>query len=293
MYKNTLLTVLFTFCSLASPLSWTAQQTVVFDLGDTLTVTDDFAAFRQVGLLNFAVYLAKNPRLFANINTLSRTIEQRFFNVLNVIEPRHKDETQTYSPRGFLLPQLMCSWMKGVRSAADTYELIMHTLTAHPEYCTSQTEYNLILAMSRLTFTPEIFASTRKLAPHALELVQYCKEQGYRVAVLSNWDPESFTLVQNRFPELFNLIDDIVISGQTGFLKPDPRAYDALLLKDPSSSPQSYIFIDDRPENILASQKLGMNGITCPIVGKTPDLQHVHLLMQQYSNAYTLGTLNA
>ena len=293
MYKNTLLTVLFAFCSLISPLSWTEQKTVIFDLGDTLTITDDFAAFRQVGLLNFAVYLAKNPRLFANINALSRTIEQRFFNVLNVIEPRHEDETQTYSPRGFLLPQLMCSWMKGTRNGSDTYELIMHTLTAHPEYCTSEAECNLILAMSRLTFTPEIFASTRKLAPHAVELVQYCKEQGYRIAVLSNWDAESFTLVKNRFPELFNLVDDIVISGQTGFLKPDYRAYNALLDKDPSSSPASYTFIDDRPENIIASQKLGMHGIISPIVGKTPDLQQVHLVMQQHSSAYTLGTLNA
>jgi HAD superfamily hydrolase (TIGR01509 family) len=293
MYKNTLLTVLFAFCSLTPPFSWAHQKTVVFDLGDTLIITEDFAAFRQVGLLNFAVYLTKNSRLFTNIYALSRTIEERFFNVLDVIEPRHENETQTYSPRGFLLPQLMCSWMKGTRSASDTYELIMHTLTAHPEYCANQAEYNLIMAMSRLTFTPKIFASTRKLAPHALELVHYCKQQGYRIAVLSNWDPESFTLVQNRFPELFNLVDDIMISGQTSFLKPDPRAYDALLDKNPSSSPSSYTFIDDRPENIITAIKIGMNGVQCPIVGKTPDLQHVHLVMQQHLNAYTLGTFNA
>jgi len=69
------------------------------------------------------------------------------------------------------------------------------------------------------------FAKTRrwKLHDQALETLRELKRHGYRLGIVSNWD--------SRLPGLLDgfgiapLIEQIVISSQVGFEKPDPRIF--------------------------------------------------------------------
>ena len=87
--------------------------------------------------------------------------------------------------------------------------------------------------------------------------MQKCKAQGHKVYLLSNWDAHSFPLMDARFPELFSLFDGIMISGETGLLKPDPTFFYELL-DAYNLDTRSCIFLDDQKENIIAAQKMGI-----------------------------------
>jgi len=77
---------------------------------------------------------------------------------------------------------------------------------------------------------------------------------------LSNWSAETFALSRARFPFL-EWFRGIVISGQEGIIKPDPRIF-ALLLERYGIDPARAVFIDDVPANTAAAEACGMHAIT-------------------------------
>jgi len=76
---------------------------------------------------------------------------------------------------------------------------------------------------------------------------------------LSNWSAETFALSRARFPFL-EWFRGIVISGQEGIIKPDPRIF-ALLLERYGIDPARAVFIDDVPANTAAAEACGMHAI--------------------------------
>ena len=75
-----------------------------------------------------------------------------------------------------------------------------------------------------------------------------------KVAVLSNsW--------ANTYPDnLAELVDAVVISGEVGLRKPDPKIY-RLVLDQLGLPAQACVFIDDAPVNLDAATALGMTAI--------------------------------
>jgi 2-haloacid dehalogenase len=76
---------------------------------------------------------------------------------------------------------------------------------------------------------------------------------------LSNWSAETFVLSRNRFPFL-EWFRGLVISGQEGIIKPDPRIF-ALLLKRYGIDPARAVFIDDVPANTAVAEAFGIHAI--------------------------------
>ena len=76
---------------------------------------------------------------------------------------------------------------------------------------------------------------------------------------LSNWSAETFALSRARFPFL-EWFRGLVISGEEGIIKPDPRIF-ALLLKRYDIDPGRAVFIDDIPANTAAAEAFGMHAI--------------------------------
>ncbi len=111
-----------------------------------------------------------------------------------------------------------------------------------------------------MIFIPEHFVNSQKLSPEALAFIQRCKNEGHKIYGLSNWDPESFVLLKEKHPHLFDLFDGIIISGQVKANKPHAPIYHALLQKY-QLDPQQCWFIDDQKENVAAAQKLGINAV--------------------------------
>lgn len=83
--------------------------------------------------------------------------------------------------------------------------------------------------------------------------------RSYRLLALSNWSAETFPVAERRF-DFFRLFEAILLSGQEGMTKPDPRFF-ALLTDRHGISPSRSVFIDDAERNIAAARELGFQVI--------------------------------
>ena len=86
----------------------------------------------------------------------------------------------------------------------------------------------------------------------------YCaKQYGYRLYVLSNASLDFYRYFPIQYD--VNLFDGIVLSSEAHILKPNSDIY-KLLLNKYDLKPEECIFVDDRKENVLAAEELGMTG---------------------------------
>ena len=88
-----------------------------------------------------------------------------------------------------------------------------------------------------------------------VEIMKRLKEAGYPVYGLSNWSSETFPMVRNKFI-FFDLLDDIVISGEVGQIKPEPEIYE-IALQRIGRPANECLFIDDLLANIEQARKMG------------------------------------
>jgi 2-haloacid dehalogenase len=92
-----------------------------------------------------------------------------------------------------------------------------------------------------------------------VEIMKRLKQAGYSVYGLSNWSAETFPLVRDKFG-FFDLLDDIIISGDVGQIKPDPEIYE-IALKRIGRPASECLFIDDALANIEQARKMGFSVI--------------------------------
>lgn len=86
-------------------------------------------------------------------------------------------------------------------------------------------------------------------------IVNRLKKAGYSVYGLSNWSAETFPSVRKKY-DFFDLLDDFVISGEVGQVKPGHEIFHIMLEKIGHPA-QACLFIDDSPTNISQAQKMG------------------------------------
>jgi 2-haloacid dehalogenase len=86
-------------------------------------------------------------------------------------------------------------------------------------------------------------------------LLEGLRGRGVGLYALSNWSNETYPLARARFAFL-DWFDGIVISGEEGLKKPDPRIF-AVAQSRFGLVPQATLFIDDSPRNIAAASALG------------------------------------
>ena len=95
--------------------------------------------------------------------------------------------------------------------------------------------------------------------PGAVEVLQELHDQGLPLYALSNWPAESFPLGRQRF-DFLDWFCGILVSGEVGVIKPDPRIFEALIGRfglDPGAS----VFIDDVEANVAAAHPFGFHAI--------------------------------
>ncbi len=81
----------------------------------------------------------------------------------------------------------------------------------------------------------------------------------YPLHAISNWSAETFPFVRPRYP-FFELFETILISGEVGLAKPDPRIFQ-LLLETIHQPADACLLIDDSARNITAARELGFRTI--------------------------------
>ena len=98
---------------------------------------------------------------------------------------------------------------------------------------------------ARQVWDEALVALLRRLRGHA------------RTAIVSNaWPGTRARLAQAG---MLDLTDAIVLSGEAGYAKPDPRIYQAALRRL-AASPGRALFVDDTPGHVAAAQALGLAG---------------------------------
>lgn len=88
-----------------------------------------------------------------------------------------------------------------------------------------------------------------------VKIMKQLKQAGYPIYGLSNWSAETFPYAREKY-DFFDLLDDMVISGEVGHIKPDPEIFQILLEKIGRPA-QECLFIDDSLSNINQAQKMG------------------------------------
>jgi 2-haloacid dehalogenase len=92
-----------------------------------------------------------------------------------------------------------------------------------------------------------------------VEILRELKQAGYALYGLSNWSAETFPHARRKH-DFFDLLDDMVISGEVGHVKPDPEIFQILLDKIGSPAAEC-LFIDDALPNIQRAQQMGFQTI--------------------------------
>jgi 2-haloacid dehalogenase len=70
---------------------------------------------------------------------------------------------------------------------------------------------------------------------------------------------ETFPIARQRF-KVLQLIDDYVVSGAEGFVKPDHRLFQILLDRFGLRA-EECVFVDDNAANVASACEMGFNGI--------------------------------
>lgn len=93
------------------------------------------------------------------------------------------------------------------------------------------------------------------------ELVQYIRElhRGYKTALLSNATAELREQIASKW-HMDDAFDLLVISGEVGTTKPEPKIYQ-LALEGLGVEAQQAIFVDDVSRNVDGARSVGMNAI--------------------------------
>ena len=105
----------------------------------------------------------------------------------------------------------------------------------------------------------ERFAEMLLPMPGSLALLEELSARGTKLYALSNWAAETFERTRHLFPFL-ERFDGLVISGQIGLAKPDPRIF-VHLLERHRLEPGALLFVDDRDYNVAAARGVGIDGV--------------------------------
>jgi 2-haloacid dehalogenase len=93
----------------------------------------------------------------------------------------------------------------------------------------------------------------------AVEIVAELRERGIPLYILSNFSAETFPPAFERF-DFLRWFRGMVISGEVGVIKPDPRIYEIMLARF-AIDPHRAVYIDDVAANAEAARPFGIHSI--------------------------------
>ncbi len=88
-------------------------------------------------------------------------------------------------------------------------------------------------------------------------ILEELRRTGLPLYALSNWSAEKFPLARARF-DFLGWFDGIVISGEVGICKPDPRIFRAFIDRY-AVDPATAVYVDDHEPNVAAAVTAGFD----------------------------------
>jgi putative hydrolase of the HAD superfamily len=94
--------------------------------------------------------------------------------------------------------------------------------------------------------------------PATIAVLTAARAAGAHLTLLSN-APHLQADALTADPTMQSLFDQLIFSARIGVSKPDPRIYALALGHLPATA--NLLFIDDRPENVIAARRAGIPGV--------------------------------
>ena len=85
------------------------------------------------------------------------------------------------------------------------------------------------------------------------------RSRGHRLYALTNFSTETFPVARERH-DFLAWFEDIVVSGEHGLVKPDPRIF-RLTIERCRLEPARTVFVDDSPANVAAGAAAGLRSL--------------------------------
>jgi len=92
-----------------------------------------------------------------------------------------------------------------------------------------------------------------------VEILAELRDRGTPLYILSNFSAETFPPALERF-DFLHWFRGMIISGEVGVIKPDPRIYEIMLARF-AIDPHRAVYIDDVAANAAAARPFGIHGI--------------------------------
>ncbi len=93
--------------------------------------------------------------------------------------------------------------------------------------------------------------------PGSVKILEELKQAGFELHALTNWSVEKFPIARERY-DFLEHFESILVSGEVGLIKPDPRIF-LLLLESIGRAAADCIYIDDNAGNVAAAAALGFD----------------------------------
>jgi putative hydrolase of the HAD superfamily len=90
-------------------------------------------------------------------------------------------------------------------------------------------------------------------------VLERLKQKGYRLGIISNWDPSAKSILTRQ--GLADYFDQIIISSEVGFEKPDERIFHLALQRAGVSASECLYVGDNYYDDALGSMKVGMPSV--------------------------------
>lgn len=172
-----------------------------------------------------------------------------------------RDEWQRFSD-AIDFPAVNLAMDAGLRHA----DACARVRSTHPEHETTLARY---CANFSATLTGPV--------PGTAEIVEALHSLGTRVLGLTNWSAETFHHASVAAP-VIDLLEDVVVSGREGVVKPDRRIF-RILIERFDLQPRRTVFVDDSPDNVAGAASLGLHALRFTGAPRLrTDLENVGLL---------------
>ena len=231
------------------------QKNIIFDIGGVILNFPKLKPLAYIGITNLLWYTfvkRKNPLKIFN----------HLFYVIN--QASDPSELSQVNFKGNKLGAIAEKALLGEISFAQLLTEIKKKLKTSEEKKLIQSREKLILerfASLMLDVTNSELAESRMvLSRQCFDLIKSCKaNKNNKLYILSNWSVE-FDIEREKYKEVFDLFDGIIISAHVKMIKPEKQIYQKLLTTY-NLDPECSYFIDDQKENLVGAELVGIKGI--------------------------------
>lgn len=229
------------------------KHAIIIDLTNVVIKENQIGFAKKIGygvLASYAITHWKSPG----------------YRCLDMLAAISEHETQkphiSLSLKTRIMPRCIVELQEGKKTCAQVKSEIAECIEIldTQNFFSGHKEKILMANIINLILDPETVETVIELNKPVVQLIQKLKAAGYPVYLFANAPEELYATAKNKFPEITQLFDGIVISSHIKTVKPEVAMFNHLFATY-NLTPANCILIDDLEESASAAKSLGMQAI--------------------------------